>query len=305
MREEFAREFPGAGRVVASTRERLAARASSLRRESAPWATVSASGAGFVVSSVTQLVVGLVMLVIRVFDPSTPVTLGWLDALLGTGAAVAVALRVGGPRALAMYLVYLGLGTALQIPGVMTFCERSGFGSLPAYEGCTPVGFLAIRWALWSGIGLGLLLSRAVAARDDGKNLTLRVAGAYSMAWSLVLGWLALTLTQSGDATSALNASLAVSALSVAAAVVAGVVAAMSDHRVRTAAIVASLLVLPWLTGQLPLLVSQIDMATGSTGGSEFLAAIVINLVSTPLAALALVLTAAVADRQRFVPRET
>lgn len=305
MRDGLAREFPEAVRALAWSRRRLLTRVSTLRRESVVWGTVSAIGAGFLVSSAAQFLVGLGFLVLRTFDITTPFTLGWVQMLLGTAAAVAVALRVGGALSLALYLAYVAVVTALQIPGVVTFCERSGFGNLLAYEGCTPLGFLAAQWAKWCGVGLGLLLSRAIASRDEGQNLTLRVAGAYTIAWSLVVGSLAVTLAQAGDATSALNASLAISALTVAAALAAGVVAALSGHRVRTAAVVAVILVLPWLTVHLPLLISQIAMAAQSEKSSEFLPAMLIGAFSTPIAAVSLVLTAVVADRHRFIPRDT
>ena len=305
MREEFAREFPSAERAIATTRGRLQAQASKLRRESVLWGTVSGIGAGFLVAAVTQFLVGLLFVAVRAFDITTPLTLGWLQVLVGTAVAVAVALRVGGPLSLALYLVYVGVGMAMQVAGLATFCERPGFGNLLAFERCTPLGFLASEWAVWCGIGVGLLLSRAIAARGEGENLTLRVTGAYALAWQVVLGLFALTLAQSAEPVVAFNTSLAIPALGVAAGAAAGVVAAMSEHRVRTATVVAVVIVLPWLTTQLPLLISQIGMAAQSETSSDYLPAMLIGAFSTPVAAIALVLTAVVADRQRFIPRDT
>lgn len=299
MREGLAREFPEAVRALTWGRARLPARTSMLRRESVLWGTVSAIGAGFLVSSITQFLVGLSFDVFRLFDVTTPLTLGWLPALLGTAAAVAVALRAGGRLSLALYVVYIALDLALRIPGVITFCERSGFQSLLEPNMCTPLGFLAAQWAQWTGIGIGLFLSRAIAARDNGPNLTLRVGGAYAIAWSIVLRAWAATVTQTGDAASAMNASLVISVLTVAVAAAAGVVAGLSDHRVRSATIVAVILVLPWLTAQAPLLIGQSAMS------QEFLPAILVGALSTPIAAIVLVLAAVVADRQRFIPRDT
>jgi hypothetical protein len=296
MRDGLAREFPEAVRAFAWTRARLP---SLLMRETALWGTVSAVGAGFLVSSITQFLVGLSFDVLRSLDVTTQVTLGWLQPLLGTAAAVGVALRVGGKRSFALYLIYVALDIALQIPGLVTFCERSGLGrNLLAADSCTPLGFLATHWAQWTGIGLGLLLSRTLEARDEGANLTLRVAGAYAVAWSVVLHAWAGTVTQGGDAASALNASLTITGLTIAAAVAAGIVAGLSDHRVRTATIVAVILVLPWLTVQLPLLIAQSAMP------AEFVRAMLVGTLGTPFAAIALVLTAVVADRQRFIPRD-
>lgn len=305
MREEFAREFPSAERALSRTRGRLLDLASKLRRESVVWGTVSGIGAGFLVSAVTQFLLGLVFVAVRAFDLTTPVTLGWLQSLVGTAVAVAVALRVGGPLSLALYLVYVGIGMAVQVPSLATFCARSGFGNLLAFERCTPLGFLASHWAVWCGIGLGLLLSRTIDTTGEGENLTLRVAGTYAIAWHVVLGLVALSVAQSAEPVVAFNYSLTISALAVGAGAAAGVVAAMSDHRVRTATVVAVVLVLPWLTTQLPLLISQIGMAAQSETSSEYFPAILIGAFSTPVAALALVLTAVVADRQRFIPRDT
>lgn len=304
MREEFAREFPSVGRALSTSRSRLLDRASKLRRESVVWGTVSGIGAGFLVAAVTQFLVGLLFVAVRAFDITTPLTLGWLQVLVGTAVAVAVALRVGGPLSLALYLVYVGVGLAARIPGLAAFCERPGFGNLLAFERCTPLGFLASEWAVWCGIGVGLLLSRAIAARGEGRNLTLRVAGAYAIAWDVVLSLVALILALS-EPVVAFNYSLAISALAVAAGAAAGVVAALSDRHVRSATVVAVVLVLPWLTTQLPLLISQIGMAAQSTTSSDYVPAMLIGAFSTPVAALALVLTAVVADRQRFIPRDT
>jgi hypothetical protein len=298
MREEFAREFPEAVRALTWGRARLPARTSMLRRESVLWGTASAIGAGFLVSAVTQFLVGLGFDVLQAFGITTTLRLGWLQTLLGTSAAVAVALRAGGALSLALYLLYIALDLTLRIPGVVVFCERSGFQSLLEPNMCTPLGFLAAQWALWTGIGAGLLLSPAIAARDEGPNLTLRVGGAYAIAWSIVAHALAATVTQTGDAASALNASLVISVLTVAAAAAAGVVAGLSDHRVRSATIVAVILVLPWLTAQVPFLIGQGAMS------QEFLPAILVGALSTPIAAIVLVLAAVVADRQRFIPRD-
>lgn len=299
MREDLAREFPEAVRALNWTRTRLPARTAMFRHEPVLWGTVSAIGAGFLVSAVTQFLVGLGFDLVRLFDVrTTTLTLGWLPGLLGTAATIAVALRVGGRFSFALYLAYIALDLATRIPGTIAFCERSGFGNLLAYQQCDPLGFLAAQWTLWTGIGAGLLLSRAIVARDEGANRTLRVAGAYAVAWSVVLDAWAMTTAQQGDPAGALNASLTISMLAVAAGVAAGVVAGSSARRIRTAAIVAVAIVLPWTT-VLPLRVSQLG-----TMPAEVVPGVLIGTFSTPVAALALVLTAVLADRRRFIPRE-
>src|SRR4030088_5380 len=126
MREGLAREFPEAVRAFAWTRARMAL----FRRESVLWATVSAIGAGFLVSAVTRFVVGLGIAVLLPAGVTTTPTLAWPPVILGTAAAVAVALRAGGALSLTLYLMYLALDVALRIPAVITFCERSGFPNL-------------------------------------------------------------------------------------------------------------------------------------------------------------------------------
>jgi hypothetical protein len=295
MRDGLAREFPEAVRAFAWTRARLPARMALFSREPVLWATVSAIGAGFVVSAVTQFLVGLGFDVVRAFGPNTNVMPVWIQMILGTAAAVAVALRAGGALSLTLYLVYIAADLALRIPGVMTFCERSEFQGLTAAYLCSPATFLAAQWALWTGIGVGLLLSRTVAAQEQGMNRTLRVAGAYAVATTIVVQAWAATIALSGDA---MNSSLALSVLTVAGAVVAGVVAGLSEHRLRTASIVALLLVLPWLTVQLPYLISEVGRLS-----PEFVPAFLVAVLGTPIAAIVLVVAAAVSDRHRFIPR--
>lgn len=297
MREGLAREFPEAVRALAWTRTRVQERAAMFKREPALWATVSAIGAGFVVSAVTQFAVGLSFFVVRLSYVTSTLTLGWLSPLLGTAAAVAVALRVGGPVSLALYLVYFAVDLAARIPSLIVFCERSGPGNILAYDGCTPLGFIAARWAQWCGIGLGLLLSRMIGARSEGANNSLRVAGAYAVAWTVVLDMWSTSVVRAGPA-GALSASFTISVLTVAAAVAAGVVAGTLDRRLRTALIVAVVLVLPW-SAQLTFLIPQL-----ATAPPEFAPSMLVGLFSTPVAAVALVLSAAVTDRRRFIPRE-
>lgn len=269
------------------------------RREPVLWATVSAIGAGFLVTTFAQLLVRLGFFVFDAFGGRTSsFTLAWLPVLLGTTAAVAVALRAGGALSVALYLAYIAVETSLQIPGVLTFCERSGSVSPLAPDMCTPLGFLASHWAQFIGIGIGLLLSRTITAPDEGRNRTLRVAGTYAIVWSLAVRVWSLTVIQA-DPPGALNASLTMSALAVAAALAAGVVAAQFEHRVRTASVVALFLVVPWLTAQVPVFMTQSSMPP------EFLPAMIVGLLVQPVAAIVLVLAAVVADRQRFIPRDT
>src|SRR4030088_835864 len=100
MREGLAREFPEAVRALTWTRARMAL----FRRESVLWATVSAIGAGFLVSAVTRFLVGLGIDVLLASGVTTTPTLAWPPVILGTAAAVAVALRAGGALSLPVFL---------------------------------------------------------------------------------------------------------------------------------------------------------------------------------------------------------
>lgn len=299
MREGLAREFPEAGRALSWTAAHLPAQL--FRREGVVWAAVCAVGAGFLVSVSVQVLVTLGFFVVEAFRVPTAVTLAWLPVLLGTAVSAAVALRAGGALALALYLAYLGVEFVLQILGAVRFCERAGPGN--SFATCMPFGFVTTQWALWSGLGVGVLLSRSLATRGQGRNLTLRVAGTYAIAWSLALRVWSLSIVQA-DQAAALNASMMFSLLTVAAALAAGVVAGRSEHRIRSAFVVALFLVVPWLTSQVPLLIGQLTMSAQSGVQPEFLPAIVVGALTQPIAAIVLVLAAVVTDRQRFIPRD-
>jgi hypothetical protein len=295
MREGLAREFPEAVRAAAWTRGRVTRRL-ELRGESVLWATVSAIGVGFLVSTLAQALAGLTVDVLQLLKNPLPLfTFAPLVTIVGISAAVAVALRIGGPVAFALYLGYIALGLALGIPGLMTFCERSG-GRLgfPDLNQCTMTGYLAGLWPQLVAIGLGAFLTRAVTTAGDGINSVLRIAGAYAIALFVLSHIWALTVSQD---TNVQTSSLTLAAGLVAAAVAAGVVAAQLPRGIRNALIVAAISLLPWLT-QLPLTLTNLGTAPAECVGPTF-----VTVVIAPIAALFLVLSAAVASRARFIPR--
>ncbi len=298
MREDLAREFPEAGRAVAWTRARIGP-----WTEPVLWAAISGIGAGFLVSDVGQALVGLANQGLQATTgPSrpSPFNLFPLVTIAGSAAAAAVALGAGGPLALALELAYNSLGVALRIPGVMTFCERSG-GTFPNSQGpdqCTAFGFLASLWPQLVGIGLGIAFARAITTRGSGINSLLRIAGSLAIALTILSQVWAATIAQSANA---LASGLTIAAGMAAAAVAAGVVAAQLPRGVRNAAIVASIWLLPWLTLQLPLGLQSL----GPTVPAEFIASIIVTtIVAPPIVAAFLVLSAAVASRARFIPRD-
>ena len=299
MRDGLAREFPDAGRALTWARDRFAD-GPALWSEPVLWATMSAIGAGFLAGAVAQALVGFVNEVLLALHGSLPFALFPVVTIVGSAAAAAIALRIGGPLPLALFIAYVALGVALGIPDVMTFCERSGgagFIPLPGPNQCTAQGFLASLWPELVGIGLGVLLSRVIAARGAGVNSILRVAGGYAVAQFVMGQMWAATIAQTA---SALVSGLTIAAGAAAAAVAGGVIAARLPRGVRSAAIVAGISLLPWLTFQVPNgLRSQ-----ASAFAPEFVVPLLVGVAIQPIAAAFLVLSAFVTSRARFIPRD-
>jgi hypothetical protein len=294
MRDGLAREFPEAGRAIAWTRTRIGP-----RTEPVLWAAISGVGAGFLVGEIAQGVVGLANRALLVARSELPFALFPFTTIAGSAAAAAVAFAAGGPVALAVELAYYALGIALRIPGVMTFCGRSG-GAFPNQLGpdeCTAVGFLASLWPQFVGIGLGIALARAMTTHGAGINSLLRIAGSLAISLTVLSQIWAATLAQS---TNNRSSALTLAAGFAAAAVAAGVVAAQLPRGVRNATIVGAFWLLPWLTLQLPLGLQSL----GPTVQPEVVDAIAVTMVIPPIAAALLVLSAAVASRARFIPRD-
>ena len=293
MRDGLAREFPEAGRAVAWTRARIGP-----WTEPVVWAAISGIGAGFVVSHVSQAVVGLVNQAFLAARSELPFALFPLATITGSAALAVVALGAGGAAALAIALGYIALGIALRIPGLMTFCERSGAAqNVLVSDQCTAFGFLASLWPQLVGIGLGIALARAIMTRGSGINSLLRIAGGLGIALTVASQVWTATL---GQSTNALGSGLTIAAGMAAAAVAAGVVAAQLPRGIRNAAIVGAIWLLPWLTLQLPLGLQSL----GPSVPADVVSAITVTIVAPPIAAAFLVLSAAIASRARFVPRE-
>lgn len=305
MREGLAREFPEAARGAAWVRDRMTRRRGLVRSEPLVWATISAIGAGLLIGSVAQALVGLANEAALALRTSPPFALFPLITISETAAGAAVALAAAGPAALGIYLLFRALELAPRIPGLMLFCERSG-GVFPAPgpDQCSAVGFLASLWPMFVGIGVGLVIARSMATRSTGVNSVLRVAGALAIA-SFVVGvaW-TVNAAQGGyvavsDPQDAIESGLVLGAGTVAAAVAAGVIAAHLPRGLRSAAVVALIWLLPWFATQ------PFHASRGLTPliPPESAALIVYGLVIKPVAVAFLLLSAAIATRNRFVPR--
>jgi hypothetical protein len=305
MREGLAREFPEAARGAAWVRDRMSGRRGLVRSEPLVWATISAIGAGLVVGSVAQALVGLANEAALALRASPPFALFPLITLSETAAAAAVAMSAGGPAALALYLLFEALELVPRIPGLILFCERSG-GVFPAPgpDQCSAVGFLASLWPMFVGIGVGLVIARALTTGSTGVNAVLRVAGALAVALFVVSVAWTVNAAQAGyaaatDPQDAIDSGLAFGAGTVAAAVAAGVIAAHLPRGLRSAAVVALIWMLPWFATQ------PFHAPRGLTDliPPESVALIVAGLVTKPVAVVFLLLSAAIATRNRFVPR--
>lgn len=304
MREGLAREFPEAGRASAWTRAVIGGRRPVLSSEPVVWATISGIGAGLLVDFIARALVGLASEAVQAFRAPMPFELFHMVTISGTAAAAAVALSAGGLLAFALVVAYLSLGVVLRIPGMMFACERSG-GVLPfpGPDQCTALGFLASLWPQLIGLGLGIALARALATRGDGINSLLRVAGALAIALFVVSQMYAASVAQGGyvaEPAGALASGLTVGAGMVTAAVAAGVIAAHVPHGIRSAAIVAGISLLPWLTFQVPN-----SLRSDASDTPEFVVPMLIGIAIQPIAAVFLVLSAAITSRARFIPRDT
>lgn len=304
MREGLAREFPYAGRASAWTRAIVGGRRPVLSSEPVIWATISGIGAGLLAGFIAQALVGLASEAVRALRAPMPFELFHAVTISGTAAAAAVALSAGGPLAFVLVATYVALGVALRVPGVMFACERSG-GVLP-FPGpdlCTAFGYIASLWPQLIGLGVGIALTRALPTRGDGINSLLRVAGALAMALFVVGQIYAASVARGGyvaEPAGVLASGLTVGAGMVTAAVAAGVIAAHVPRGIRSAAIVAGVSLLPWLTFQVPN-----SLRSNASDTPEFVVPMLIGIAIQPIAAVFLILSAAITSRARFIPRDT
>lgn len=301
MREGLAREFPQAARAITVTWTRVRARRPFLWSEPVVWAAISGIGAGFIASQVGQFLVALAFHTLNPFVRNFGIaTLSPLVTITGTATGAAVALGVGGPIALGLDIAFLALGAALRIPVLAMFCERAGGGfGLRDPSMCTAAGFVGSLWPQVVGIGLGLALARGITTRGPGVNSLPRIAGAYAIALFVVSEAWANVVAQTVNP-DPLTSGLTFSAATVAAAAAAGAVAGQLPRGLRHALIVAGVSLLPWVTLQLPLSLQSLTPAVPA----EHVAFVLVSIVTQPIASAILVLSAAVTQRSRFVPRE-
>ena len=249
LREGLTAEFPFAGRAIGAVR----AWRPRAHRERPLWAAISGFGAGWIVSTVGQVLVSPFRLA-GLRDAAA--ILAGAVVVLGAAAALALAWRAGGRRGLLTYLALLVSITALRwiatIPGLLTFCSRTGD------PGCIDARLMALAASearTLAGLVLGAVAVRAVGSSGRGTNPLLAGAGAYSLAVAVEGSLLSVSGLASPDPAVGTALIVAIPAL---AGFVAGVVLrARATAWPRPALLLAGFLLFFWAAVQLPLRVTS------------------------------------------------
>ena len=183
MLDGFRAEFPGATGWFARLRT------PTIAREPVGWAFLSATGAGFIVGGIVGLVV---LTTVPVLFPATEPRPTWLTYPVITQAAAsiaigAVALRSGGPAALALFVLYQLALILAAFPGRLITCQQLGRGALPTFSfSCDIPGVIVDRWPMWLALVMGAAGSRwLLRATEPGANRLLRGAGAFAVVLTL------------------------------------------------------------------------------------------------------------------------
>src|SRR5206468_9396582 len=99
-------------------------------REPLFWAVLCAIGAGFIVGGILTILLSAASPIL--FPPTEPHP-SWLSVatIAGTVSAIAVgavAVRIGGPTAVLLYVGYVLFGLIVQLPGRQFTCARNPAG---------------------------------------------------------------------------------------------------------------------------------------------------------------------------------
>jgi len=242
-------EFPSATGWVARLRQ------PSVARESVGRAFLSAAGAGFIVGGIVGLCLFAGAPVI--FSPTEPRP-SWLTypVITQTAASIAVgavAMRSGGPAALALYVLYQLALIVAEFPARQRSCSFVN----PAFpQTCDIPGLVVARWPMWLALAIGAAGSLwLLRARDAGANQLLRGAGVFAVGLTLattlygVLTIATLSFRQS-------SFDFIFTAVYVLGALIAGVLAGVVLRRAPVAAsVLVASLILSSLASSLPLVI--------------------------------------------------
>jgi hypothetical protein len=175
-------EFPDAAAWITRLRRPTVA------REPLGWALLSAAGAGFIVGGI----VGLVLFAgAPVLFSSTEPRPTWLTYPVITQAAAsiaigAVALRSGGPAALALTVLYQLALILAAFPGRQNICTQFGGQDPSRPLSCDIPAVIADRWPMWLALAVGAVGSRwLLRTGEHGANRLLRGAGVFAVVLTL------------------------------------------------------------------------------------------------------------------------
>lgn len=175
-------EFPGATGWVTRLRQ------PTVVREAVWWAFLSAAGAGFIVGGIVGLVL---LMLVPVILPATEPRPSWLTypVVTQTAASIAVgavAMRSGGPAALALYVLYQLALIVAAFPGRQITCTQVGGHDPSRPFSCDLASVIVDRWPTWLALAVGAVGSRwLLRAGERGANRLLRGAGVFAVALTL------------------------------------------------------------------------------------------------------------------------
>jgi len=295
MLDGLRREFP---EVVTYAR-----RIPSPRVARAPilWSILAAFGAEFFVSAVV-LILSSFLLGSAPRESPLPAPFE-LSRLAGTAAALAVAWVAGGRGAIAGYLGIVILERLLGLPSQMRFCAGFGPGaySAAAVSACSAVGYVTALWPQLLGAALAVALVRWLRVGTGDRSPTLEAAGVFVVVQGLGGSFLNAGLGPATPGSPVWPLFLAL--VAIAAGIAMGyTILRRATRQWRTFGIVATVLAAEFVVLSLPLFVSQILQARGtSLIGPLDLIAYFSVVFAIGAAALVLYLTAA----RRVTPTES
>jgi hypothetical protein len=242
-------EFPGASAWARRLRK------PTIANEPVGWAFLSAAGAGFVVGGIVGLVVlTAAPILFSLTEPRPP----WLTYPIITQAAAsvaigAVAMRSGGPGALALYVLYQ---LALIVAGFPARQRSCAFVNPAFPQTCDIPGLIVNRWPMWLALASGAAGSAwLLHAGRTGANRLLRGAGVFAYGLTLATTLYGV-LTIATLSFRQFSFDFIFTSVYVLGALIAGVLAGFVLRRAPAAAsVLVAALILSSLASTLPLVI--------------------------------------------------
>lgn len=242
-------EFPGATGAITRLRRPMVGGEPTLS------AFVCAIGAGSIVGGIVGVL--LIAAAPWIFSSTEPHP-SWLTypIMTRTAAAIAagaVAVRTGGLRALAVYVLYELLQTAAALPGRSLSCSRAARLDPSLLGPCDLPGLIVSRWSTWLALAIGTAMSSwLTAAGPVGPNRMLRAAGVFGLVLTAATSAYSVLTIATLDFRS-LGLDNAFTSAYLISELVAGVLAGLILGRSRSAAtVLVGLLVMSGLAATLP-----------------------------------------------------